>query len=234
MTTATFLILLRKKRFSLSRSHYTLSSSPPVLLFSFFLYPSFASSPLLFLPCLLLLPPTSRPCAPWLARKPTHLGGLAPLDLDLSESPTLVLPAQRHRFLPLSIMAPPPRLRILSGKSSRHLLSSSPIMGRPIMKVCAVGGNAISAFLSWRLQATTSCDVTLVWKSGFEAVAQYGVSFKYVHLCTDGMIHQDSRHAPIDRSKAFGNERFKPRHGTRLPISLSGTDHPPVDLDPRG
>jgi hypothetical protein len=43
-----------------------------------------------------------------------------------------------------------------------------------------VGGNAISAFLSWRLQATTSCDVTLVWKQGFESVAQYGVSFKYV------------------------------------------------------
>lgn len=54
------------------------------------------------------------------------------------------------------------------------------IMGRPLMRVCVVGGNAISAFLSWRLQATTSCDVTLVWKSGFENVAQYGVSFKYV------------------------------------------------------
>lgn len=53
-------------------------------------------------------------------------------------------------------------------------------MGRPLMRVCVVGGNAISAFLSWRLQATTSCDVTLVWKSGFENVAQYGVSFKYV------------------------------------------------------
>ncbi|GLI77882.1 hypothetical protein PoHVEF18_006178 [Penicillium ochrochloron] len=53
-------------------------------------------------------------------------------------------------------------------------------MGRPLMRVCAVGGNAISAFLSWRLQATTSCDVTLVWKQGFESVAQYGVSFKYV------------------------------------------------------
>lgn len=53
-------------------------------------------------------------------------------------------------------------------------------MGRPRLRVCAVGGNAISAFLSWRLQATTSCDVTLVWKSGFEAVSQYGVSFKYV------------------------------------------------------
>lgn len=48
-----------------------------------------------------------------------------------------------------------------------------------LMRTCLVGGNAISAFISWRLQATTSCDVTLVWKSGFEAVAQYGVSFKY-------------------------------------------------------
>jgi hypothetical protein len=41
-----------------------------------------------------------------------------------------------------------------------------------------VGGNAVSAFLSWRLQATNACDVTLVWKSGFEAVSQYGISFK--------------------------------------------------------
>lgn len=45
---------------------------------------------------------------------------------------------------------------------------------------CSVGSNAVSAFLSWRLQATTSCDVTLVWKANYEAVAQYGVSFKYV------------------------------------------------------
>lgn len=43
-----------------------------------------------------------------------------------------------------------------------------------------VGGNAVSAFLSWRLQATNACDVTLVWKSGFDAVAQYGISFRYV------------------------------------------------------
>lgn len=45
-------------------------------------------------------------------------------------------------------------------------------------KVCAVGGNAVSAFLSWRLSATNACDVTLVWKSGFDAVSQYGISFK--------------------------------------------------------
>ncbi|KAJ5325844.1 hypothetical protein MYU51_001149 [Penicillium brevicompactum] len=78
-------------------------------------------------------------------------------------------------------MAPPPRLRILS-----------------------VGGNAISAFLSWRLQATTSCDVTLVWKSGFDAVSQYGVSFK---------------------SNAFGNERFKPRHVVRAPEEASSREN---------
>jgi hypothetical protein len=41
-----------------------------------------------------------------------------------------------------------------------------------------VGGNAVSAFLSWRLQATNACDVTLVWKSGYDAVAQYGISIK--------------------------------------------------------
>jgi hypothetical protein len=49
-----------------------------------------------------------------------------------------------------------------------------------LLKVCVVGGNAVSAFLSWRLQATNACDVTLVWKSGFDAVHQYGISFKYV------------------------------------------------------
>lgn len=51
-----------------------------------------------------------------------------------------------------------------------------------LMKVLAVGGNAVSAFLSWRLQATNACDVTLVWKTGFEHVSQYGISFKYVDL----------------------------------------------------
>lgn len=46
------------------------------------------------------------------------------------------------------------------------------------MNVITVGGNAVSAFLSWRLQATNACDVTLVWKSGYDHVAQYGISFK--------------------------------------------------------
>lgn len=49
-----------------------------------------------------------------------------------------------------------------------------------LMNVVTVGGNAVSAFLSWRLQATNACDVTLVWKSGFDHVAQYGISFKSV------------------------------------------------------
>jgi len=47
-----------------------------------------------------------------------------------------------------------------------------------LTKVVAVGGNAVSAFLSWRLSATNACDVTLVWKNGFDAVAKYGLSFK--------------------------------------------------------
>ena len=53
-------------------------------------------------------------------------------------------------------------------------------MGSNLINVCVVGGNAVSAFLSWRLQATNACDVTLVWKSGFDAVFQYGISFKFV------------------------------------------------------
>jgi len=66
----------------------------------------------------------------------------------------------------------------------------------PRLRILSVGGNAVSAFLSWRLQATNACDVTLVWKSGFDAVSQYGISFK---------------------SPSFGNERFKPRRVVRAP-----------------
>ena len=47
-----------------------------------------------------------------------------------------------------------------------------------LMNVVSVGGNPVSAFLSWRLQATNACDVTLVWKSNFQHVADYGISFK--------------------------------------------------------
>ncbi|KAL0937626.1 alcohol dehydrogenase [Colletotrichum truncatum] len=74
-----------------------------------------------------------------------------------------------------------------------------------LMNVCSVGGNPVSAFLSWRLQATNACDVTLVWKSGFDHVAQYGISFK---------------------SPVFGNERFKPRHVVRVPEDAANTVGP--------
>ncbi len=47
-----------------------------------------------------------------------------------------------------------------------------------LMNVVSVGGNAVSAFLSWRLQATNACDVTLVWKSNYETVSQYGIAFQ--------------------------------------------------------
>jgi hypothetical protein len=61
-----------------------------------------------------------------------------------------------------------------------------------LMRICSVGGNPVSAFLSWRLQATNACDVTLVWKSGYDHVAQYGISFKYVQRL-------DSNSIPTDR-----------------------------------
>ncbi|ODH44937.1 hypothetical protein ACO22_00560 [Paracoccidioides brasiliensis] len=75
----------------------------------------------------------------------------------------------------------------------------------PRLRILSVGGNAISAFLSWRLQATKSCDVTLVWKSGFDAVSQYGIIF---------------------RSKLFGIERFKPFQVVRSPDEIVSPDHP--------
>ncbi|KAK4569566.1 hypothetical protein LTR86_003329 [Recurvomyces mirabilis] len=77
-----------------------------------------------------------------------------------------------------------------------------------MQRVCTVGGNAVSAFLSWRLSATNACDVTLVWKSGYEAVSQYGVSF---------------------RSSKFGNERFKPRHVVRSPEEAAGISRASFD-----
>ncbi|OCT50492.1 2-dehydropantoate 2-reductase [Cladophialophora carrionii] len=66
----------------------------------------------------------------------------------------------------------------------------------PRLRILSVGGNAVSAFLSWRLQATNACDVTLVWKANYQTVAQYGVSFK---------------------SQLYGNERFKPRFVVQSP-----------------
>ncbi|KAJ9666731.1 hypothetical protein H2201_003135 [Coniosporium apollinis] len=78
----------------------------------------------------------------------------------------------------------------------------------PRLRILSVGGNAVSAFLSWRLQATQACDVTLVWKSGYENVAQYGISFK---------------------SMLFGNERFKPHSVVKTPEDASHSSKQPFD-----
>ncbi|KAL1304703.1 hypothetical protein AAFC00_003652 [Neodothiora populina] len=78
----------------------------------------------------------------------------------------------------------------------------------PRLRILSVGGNAVSAFLSWRLSATNACDVTLVWKNGFDAVAQYGLSFK---------------------STTFGNERFKPRQVVKSPDEAAKTAKAPFD-----
>ncbi|KAF2263373.1 hypothetical protein CC78DRAFT_581458 [Lojkania enalia] len=79
---------------------------------------------------------------------------------------------------------------------------------RPSSTLSLLGGNAVSAFLSWRLQATNACDVTLVWKSGFESVAQYGISFK---------------------SALYGNERFKPYSVVRTPEDAAHSSKQPFD-----
>ncbi|KAK1907236.1 hypothetical protein P3342_005560 [Pyrenophora teres f. teres] len=78
----------------------------------------------------------------------------------------------------------------------------------PRLRILSVGGNAVSAFLSWRLQATNACDVTLVWKSGYESVAQYGISFK---------------------SQLYGNERFKPHAVVRTPEDAAHSSKQPFD-----
>ncbi|KAF1832128.1 hypothetical protein BDW02DRAFT_21350 [Decorospora gaudefroyi] len=78
----------------------------------------------------------------------------------------------------------------------------------PRLRILSVGGNAVSAFLSWRLQATNACDVTLVWKSGYEGVAQYGITFK---------------------SALYGNERFKPYAVVRTPEDAAHSSKQPFD-----
>ncbi|BFZ58513.1 hypothetical protein PYCC9005_005576 [Savitreella phatthalungensis] len=69
---------------------------------------------------------------------------------------------------------------------------SSPDSSR--LRVLSVGSNAVSAFISWRLQESRAADVTLVWRSQCEAVQQYGLSF---------------------RSDVFGHDRFRPGRAVR-------------------
>jgi len=84
-----------------------------------------------------------------------------------------------------------------------------------LMNVVSVGGNPVSAFLSWRLQATQACDVTLVWKSGFDRVEKYGITFRYVNsVCEPLRTSNISGYS----SPIFGNERFKPRHGRSITL----------------
>ncbi|KAK9369408.1 ketopantoate reductase PanE/ApbA C terminal-domain-containing protein [Lipomyces kononenkoae] len=52
------------------------------------------------------------------------------------------------------------------------------------LKVLSVGSNPICAFLSWRLTASNAADVSLVWKTQFDIVYNYGVSFKSDQLGT--------------------------------------------------
>ncbi|KAF2404241.1 hypothetical protein EJ06DRAFT_469374 [Trichodelitschia bisporula] len=78
----------------------------------------------------------------------------------------------------------------------------------PRLRILSVGGNAVSAFLSWRLQATNACDVTLVWKAQYEAVAQYGIAMK---------------------SQALGNERFLPHSVIQSTEEASHNPKSPFD-----
>ena len=68
-----------------------------------------------------------------------------------------------------------------------------------------VGGNATSAFMSWRLQATNACDVTLVWKNGYDAVSQYGISFKYETKFLDLQAEEASDTVKIDQKCSVMN-----------------------------
>jgi hypothetical protein len=77
-------------------------------------------------------------------------------------------------------------------------------MSLELRRYCIVGSNAVSAFLSWRLQATNACDVTLVWKANFQAVAQYGISFKYVDTVQLWVLYHAQGDLPLSRAGPNG------------------------------
>jgi len=79
-------------------------------------------------------------------------------------------------------------------------------MSLELRRYCIVGSNAVSAFLSWRLQATSACDVTLVWKANFQAVAQYGISFKYVDSVQLWVLYRAQRDLLLSRTGPNGLE----------------------------
>ncbi|KAK9471474.1 ketopantoate reductase PanE/ApbA-domain-containing protein [Dipodascopsis tothii] len=53
------------------------------------------------------------------------------------------------------------------------------------LQILSVGSNAVSAFVAWRLTASTSTDVSLVWKSQFDIVNNYGLHMKSAALGSD-------------------------------------------------
>src|SRR3954451_14292294 len=69
-----------------------------------------------------------------------------------------------------------------------------------LKRYCIVGVRTVWTLLSWRLQATNACDVTLVWKANFQAVAQYGISFKYVHTVPLWVLYGAQRDLLLSRT----------------------------------
>jgi len=95
-----------------------------------------------------------------------------------------------------------------------------------LMRVCSVGGNPVSAFLSWRLQATNACDVTLVWKAGYEHVAQYGISMQYVNYhCRPESPWTDSncldRPSLVTSASSLGMVGLRPNPSSLLSLRRS-------------
>ena len=120
-------------------------------------------------------------------------------------------------------MAPPPRLRILSGKSSLFPIRH----GTPNTEsVCSGWQCDLGLFI-----VAPSSDDFLRRNAGLEIWIRSRVSIR--RLLQVRLLSTSSPEKIfsliaflIDRSKAFGNERFKPRHGM---INLLGPPTPPVD-----
>ena len=101
-------------------------------------------------------------------------------------------------------------------------------MSNQLTTLCSVGGNAVSAFLSWRLSATNACDVTLVWKSGFDAVAHYGIFPTY-------SAYTASKMAALRMSECFQAEnrdvRFVSLQPGGVDTEMYAKFHMPEDED---
>jgi hypothetical protein len=128
--------------------------------------------------------PTSASPAAWCNAYPTCLRlHLACAFCQVSEAHSTPSSPQPNALLHFSrlieLSYPFCEQKVLHRLTTLVLLCNHCRMARLTQSVLVVGGNAVSAFLSWRLSATNACDVTLVWKSGYESVHQYGISFRY-------------------------------------------------------